>query len=168
MIKINRDRHRAAGLVAAGRHAHAALAFALLAGASLAAAADDVVVTGAWVRATVPGQPVAAAYLSIASARGATLTHVRSDAAGSVQMHSMSEDGGVMRMRELERLELPAGKTVRLAPAGTHLMLLQLTKPLRPGDSVALDLTVVDRAGVPQVVHAIAPVSTTAPAEASP
>ena len=163
MIKISRDCHRAAGW-----RASAALGFALLAGAGQAAAADDVVVTGAWIRATAPGQPVAAAYLSISSARGETLTQVRSDAAGSVQMHSMSEDGGVMRMRELDRLELPPGKTVHLAPAGTHLMLLQLAKPLRPGDSVALDLTVVDRAGVPRVVHAIAPVSTTAPAEARP
>ncbi len=152
----------------AGWHAHAALAFALLTGAGLAAAPDDVVVTGAWVRAMVPGQPVGAAYLSITSARGATLTHVRSDAAGSVQMHSMSEDGGVMRMRELERLDLPAGKTVRLAPAGTHLMLLQVTKPLRPGDSVALDLTVVDRAGVSKVVHAVAPVRASAPPEIKP
>src|SRR5206468_1204376 len=64
------------------------------------------------------------------------------------------------KMRELERLELPAGQTVRLAPSGTHLMLLQLKKPLRAGDSVALDLTVVDKAGRSHVVHAIAPVRT--------
>ncbi|WP_454728082.1 MULTISPECIES: copper chaperone PCu(A)C [Cupriavidus] len=135
---------------------------------SAAAATSDVVVTDAWARPTVPGQPVGAAYLSITSARGATLTGVQSDVAGTVQVHSMSQDGDVMRMRQLDRLALPAGKMVRLAPAGTHLMLLQLKKPLRPGDSVALDLMVVDQAGGQHVVHAIAPVRTTPPEEGKP
>jgi len=125
-----------------------------------AAGIDDVAVSDAWARATVPGQPVGAVYLSLTSAHGATLSGVRSDAAGSVQMHSMREEGGVMRMREVERLELPAGQTVRLAPSGTHLMLLQLKRPLRTGDSVALDMTLVDKAGRSHVVHAIAPVRT--------
>ena len=134
------------------------LVAALFGRAALAAGGDDVVVSSAWARATVPGQPVAAAYLSITSAHGAALTGVRSDAAGMVQMHSMSDDGGVMRMREIARLELPAGQTVRLAPSGTHLMLLQLKKPLRVGESVALDLTLVDQAGRTRVVHTTAPV----------
>src|SRR3989441_12376110 len=112
-----------------------------------AAGTDDVAVTDAWARATVPGQPVGAAYLNLTSARGATLTRISSDTAGTVQMHAMSEEGGVMRMRELERLELPAGQTVRLAPAGTHLMLLQMKKPLRAGESIALEVTLVDKAG---------------------
>jgi copper(I)-binding protein len=160
MNKTTPHRRWHASLIAAGRLACAALVAAALAGAGLAAAADDVVVTGAWARTTVPGQPVGAAYLDLTSTRGATLTRVSSDVAGAVQMHSMREDGGVMRMRELDRLELPAGQTVRLAPSGTHLMLLQLKHPLRAGDSVALDLTVVDKAGRSHVVHAIAPVRT--------
>lgn len=154
--------------LAACRCARATLAAAMLAGAGLAVAADDVVVSGAWVRATVPGQPVAAAYLNITSAHGAALAGVRSDVADTVQMHTMRDDGGVMRMRELERLELPAGQTVRLARSGTHLMLLQLKKPLRPGDMVALDFSVVDRAGALHVVRAMAPVRTAAPQEIKP
>ena len=150
------------------RCARKTLVAAMLAGVGLAMAADDVVVSGAWVRATVPGQPVAAGYLNITSAHGAALAGVRSDVADSVQMHTMHDDGGVMRMRELERLELPAGQTVRLAPSGTHLMLLQLKKPLRPGDTVALDLSVVDRAGARHVVRAMAPVRATAPQEIKP
>ena len=134
----------------------------------LPAAAADVAVTDAWALPTVPGQPVAGAYLSITSAHGATLTRVQSDAAGAVQAHEMSQDGDVMRMREVERLALPAGKTVRLAPGGTHLMLLQLKKPLRPGDSVTLDLTVVDEAGAQRVVRAIVPVKATPPQGAKP
>lgn len=137
-------------------------------GFAAAAATPDVVVTDAWARPTVPGQPVGAAYLSIMSAQGATLTGVQSDAAGTVQMHSMRQDGNVMRMRALDRLALPADQTVRLAPAGTHLMLLQLKKPLRPGDSVTLDLTVVDKGGGQHIVHAIAPVRATPPEEGKP
>ncbi len=136
----------------------ALVSLTLVGRAVLAACADDVTVTRAWARATVPGQPVAAAYLDISSAQGAVLTGVRSDAAGAVQMHSMRDDRGVMRMRELGRLELPAGQTVRLAPSGSHLMLLDLKRPLRTGDRIALDLTVVDRAGRSRIVHTIAPV----------
>lgn len=136
----------------------ALLGAALVSRAVPAAAPDDVAVTGAWARATVPGQPVAAAYLDISSAQGAVLTAVRSDAAGAVQMHSMRDDGGVMRMRELERLELPAGQTIRLAPSGTHLMLLELRRPLHIGDNITLDLTLVDKAGRSHIVHTIAPV----------
>lgn len=136
----------------------ALLGIALASGAVLAAGSDDVTVSRAWVRATVPGQPVAAAYLDMMSVQDAALTGVRSDAAGAVQMHSMRDDGGVMRMRELGRIELPAGQTVRLAPSATHLMLLELKRPLRVGDRIALDLTVVDKTGRSRVVHTIAPV----------
>ena len=136
----------------------ALLGIFLVSRGALAAGADDVAVSGAWARATVPGQPVAAAYLDILSRQGATLIGVRSDAAGAVQVHSMREDGGVMRMREVERLELPAGQTVRLAPSGTHLMLLDLKRPLRSGDSITLDLTLVDKAGRSRTVHTVAPV----------
>lgn len=136
----------------------ALLGIFLVSRGALAAGTDDVAVSGAWARATVPGQPVAAAYLDISSRQGATLVGVRSDAAGAVQVHSMRDGGGVMRMRQLDRLELPAGQTVRLAPSGTHLMLLDLKRPLRRGDSITLDLTVVDKAGRSRIVHTVAPV----------
>lgn len=167
MDELRHDRCRHAGVSTAVAHRHArallaALAFACT-GLAVSAAPVDVVVTGAWARPTVPGQPVGAAYFSITSVDGAALSLVQSDVAGTVQMHAMSQDGDVMRMRQVFRLALPAGETVKLAPSGIHLMLLQLKKPLRPGDSVALDLTVVDKAGDQHVVHAIAPVRATPP-----
>lgn len=140
----------------------AALAFACT-GFAVSAAPADVVVTGAWARSTVPGQPVGAAYVSITSVHDAALTLVQTDVAGTVQVHATSRDGDVMHMREVVRLALPAGKTVKLAPSGIHLMLLQLKKPLRPGDSVALEFTVVDKAGDQHVVRVIAPVRATPP-----
>ena len=163
MYKLPHHRRRLAGVTVAAalRLARVPLAVMALGCFGFAVASPPVVVvTNAWARPTVPGQTVGAAYLDLTSAHGATLALVQSDAAGTVQVHAMSNDGDVMRMREVDRLALPAGKTIRLAPSGMHLMLLQLKKPLRPGDSVALDLTVVDKAGGPHIVHAIAPVRT--------
>ena len=54
----------------------------------------------------------------------------------------MTNEGGVMRMRQLPKVELPAGETVKLAPNGVHLMLVDLKQPLRPGDKLPLVLSV--------------------------
>lgn len=123
-----------------------------------AVGAPDVIVANAWVRAPVPGQPVAAAYMEITSARGGTLQQIGTDAAGEVQVHSMRMEGDIMRMRQLRQLPLPAGQTTRLAPSGTHLMLLDLKRPLRPGAVVRFNLTVRDTRGQVRVIHAVAPV----------
>ena len=105
------------------------------------AAAEGVKVANAWVRAPVAGQKTAAAYLDLTSDRNLALVAAGSPAAGRVEMHSMTMDGGVMRMRALPRVDLPAGQTVRLAPGGTHLMLLELKQPLKPGDKLPLILS---------------------------
>ncbi len=101
-----------------------------------------VTVENAWARATVPGQKVAAVYLDIRSDEPAKLVGVRSPAASSAEIHSMSNDAGVMRMRRLQRLDLPAGQTVRLAPSGNHIMLLDIKQPLQPGARVPVVLIV--------------------------
>lgn len=72
----------------------------------------------------------------------AVLLAVDSPLAAKVQLHSMSMDGGVMRMRALESIDLPAGKTVKLAPGGLHVMLFDIKHPLKEGDKVALTLTI--------------------------
>jgi periplasmic copper chaperone A len=110
---------------------------------SLVDAAQPVVeVTGAWVRATVPGQQVAGAYLTIRSARAAKLIGVKSPVAKSAEIHSMSNDGGVMRMRKLDGLALPAEERVALEPGGNHIMLLDIKRQLQPGEKVQIALTV--------------------------
>ena len=105
-------------------------------------AADDMKVVQAWARATAPGQQVAGAYLKITSAVPAKLIAASSPVAGSVEIHSMRLEGGIMKMRQLRDLDLPANKTVKLEPGGLHLMLLDLKTPLKPGDRVPLRLTV--------------------------
>ena len=144
----------------------ALLCAVLAAGPLPAAAGVAITISHAWARATVAGQPVGAAYLDIASDHNAALVEMRSDAAASVELHAMSSDGEIMRMRHVEKLPLPAGETVRLAPGGTHLMLLELKRPLRAGESIGIDLVVSDAAGRRRTVHARVPVRTSAPSEA--
>lgn len=123
-----------------------AFASALIAGAALltsAAWAQSVKVANAWVRAPAPGQKTAAAYVELTSDSNAALVAAGSPAAQRVELHSMTMDGGVMRMRALPRIELPAGQTVKLGPAGgMHVMLVDLKQPLKAGDKVPLVLSV--------------------------
>ena len=111
------------------------LAFASSAGA-------QVVVEGAWVRATAPGQPVAAAYMKITSAQPTALVAVSTPVTARAEIHQMKMEGGIMKMRPVTRLELLPGKAVELEPGGYHLMLMNITKPLRPGESVPITLVV--------------------------
>lgn len=105
-------------------------------------AGAQVTVEDAWVRATVPGQPVAAAYLKIRSAQTAKLVAVRAPVTARAEIHEMRMEGGIMRMRPVTRLALPAGKTVELKPGGYHLMLMDIVKPLRPGEVVPITLVI--------------------------
>jgi copper(I)-binding protein len=98
-------------------------------------------ISGAWVRATVPGQEVAAAYMKIRSPFDSELVAVTSELATQVEIHSMNMEDGMMQMRRLEKLHLPANETVSLEPAGYHLMLLELRKPLNKGEKLPLKLT---------------------------
>ena len=107
----------------------------------------SVAVLDAWARANAPGQTVGAAYMTLISAQDSTMVKVESDIAGTVEIHSMSMDNGVMKMRMLEELPLPAGKAEKLAPGGFHLMLFDLKKPLTAGESINLTLTFRDNAG---------------------
>jgi len=115
--------------------------FLALAGLLVACNAKaDVEITNAWVRANAPGQSVGAAYLTLKSSQYSTFVFAETPAAGSVEIHSMSMDNGVMKMRMLEELPLKAGKAEKLAPGGFHLMLLDLKKPLKAGEKVTLIL----------------------------
>ena len=117
-------------------------AIASFAGPAAAADADRrVKVANAWVRAPAPGQKTASAYLDVTTVRDAVLVAAASPAASRVEMHSSSVEGGVMRMRSLPRIELKAGQTVKLAPGGTHFMLLD-AKPMKVGEKVPLTLSV--------------------------
>lgn len=111
------------------------------------AAYAEVTISNAWARATKPGQEVGAAYMTLKSDSAARLIKVESQMAGTVEIHQMSMNNGVMKMRMMQALDLPAGKVVELAPGGFHLMLFDLKKPLAPGDQVDMLLTLKGKKG---------------------
>ena len=120
--------------------------------------ASNIKVTEAWVRASAPGQTVGAAYMTLTSAKNATLINVKTVAAGSVEIHSMSMDNGVMKMRMLEKLDLVAGKPYKLAPGGFHFMLFDLKQPLKAGQTIDFILRVKDKTNKISSIKVIAPV----------
>jgi copper(I)-binding protein len=105
--------------------------------------AGDLVITQAWSRATPGGARVAGGYLTIQN-KGAAADRLiggSADAAGKVQVHEMATSNGVMTMRPLDKgLSIEPGKTVKFAPGGYHLMLLDLKSPLKQGDKVPVTL----------------------------
>lgn len=102
----------------------------------------EVVVTDAWVRGTVAQQTATGAYMRLRADRDARVVEVRSPDAGMAQVHEMSMAQGRMTMGPVDSLALPAGKVVELKPGGYHIMLMQLKRPLKEGESVALSLVV--------------------------
>jgi len=118
----------------------ASLAFALSAHA-------EVTVTNAWARGMVPGQKSTAAYLTLKSTEDAKVVSVASPAARRAQLHTSMIMSGVAHMDALEALALPAGKSVELKPGADHVMLIDMPRPLHPGDNLPLVLTIVDAKG---------------------
>lgn len=105
--------------------------------------AGDLVITQAWSRATPGGAKIAGGFLTIEN-KGAAPDRLISgsgDIAGKVEIHEMAMNNGVMTMRPLDKgLAIEPGKTVKLAPGGYHLMLMDLKQPLKQGDTVPLTL----------------------------
>ncbi len=113
--------------------------------------AKPVQIQQAWARATAPGQSVGAAYMTLVHHENITLIAADSNAAGSVEIHSMEMKNGIMKMRMLEELPIKAGKAVKLGPGGLHLMLFDLQKPLKVGEKIELTLCFKDKQG--EVTH---------------
>lgn len=107
----------------------------------------EVTVKDAWIRGIAPGQRATGAFMQLASPTGTALVAVTTPAAKASEIHTMSMDNGVMRMRAIPSLPVPAGQTVELKPGGYHVMLLDLTGPLQEGTTVPLTLTFSDAAG---------------------
>jgi copper(I)-binding protein len=113
----------------------------VFAGGAMAQSQSQSVTVGApWVRGTVAGQKATGAFMELTSSSEVTLVSAASPAAGIVEVHEMKMDDGVMRMRAVSRLALPAGVTVQLKPGSYHVMLMDLKQPLKKGNTVALTL----------------------------
>lgn len=94
-----------------------------------------------YARPTREGQSVAGGYLKLTNKGVADrLVSARSLAADAAELHSMTMDGDVMKMRQVDAIELATGQTVELKPGGYHLMLMGLKAPLKAGDQIPLTL----------------------------
>lgn len=107
-------------------------------------------------RPTRPGQPSGAAYVSIDNRGNASdrLIGASSPVAGKTEIHTMSMEDNVMRMREVDAITIDAGAKIVMRPgAGYHLMLLELKKPLKAGEQFPLTLRFANAGEVPVTVE---------------
>ena len=105
-----------------------------------------------WARATPPGASVGGGFATVrnAGAEADKLIGASSPEADRVELHVMSMDNGVMRMRQAPSFEVPARGELTLKPGGKHLMFLGLKRPLGPGEKVPVKLR-FEKAGEVQV-----------------
>ena len=115
---------------------------------SRAAAADGIMITDAFARASAGAAKNAAAFMTLKnhSGRDDHLVAVRAARARKAELHTHIHDQGVMRMRPVARITVPAGAAATLKPGGDHVMLMGLTAPLKKGDTLSLTL-VFEHAG---------------------
>ncbi|MDR2127697.1 MAG: copper chaperone PCu(A)C [Burkholderiaceae bacterium] len=129
-----------------------------LAAAAVAAQTQQVVVKDAWARATVAQQKATGVFMQLAASQDARLLSGASPVAAAVEIHEMTMNGDVMKMRALpDGLALPAGKTVELKPGGLHIMLIDLKQQIQPGDVVPLTLVIETRDGQRETLQVHAP-----------
>jgi copper(I)-binding protein len=127
--------------------------------------AGDLVISQAWSRATPGGAKTGGGYLTIENKGSAPdrLIGASADVAGEVEVHEMSVKDGVMTMRPLEKgLTIDPGKTVKLAPGGNHLMMMNLKSPLKQGDKLPVTLQ-FEKAGKVAVTLDVQGVGASAP-----
>ena len=132
------------------------------------AAPGPIEVTQAWSRATPGGAPVGAGYLALTN-RGAEADRLiggSTEIAGRIEVHEMSMDNGVMKMRELAGgLEVKPGQTVTLKPGGHHLMLMGLKRGLKEGERFKAQLEFA-KAGKTEVEFVVQGMGAAAPGAA--
>ncbi len=109
-------------------------------------ASDEVTITDPYVRAVPPGQKISAAFLQLDNASDTmqSIVSASSPAAEVVELHTHIHDNGMMKMRRIEKIDIPAkGQTV-LKPGGLHIMLINLKNNLKPGQEVSVTLKFSD------------------------
>jgi copper(I)-binding protein len=156
--------------LAARRHPHSGLfnmkrlilSALVLASAATGALAHDyklgsLVINHPWSRATPKGAPVAGGYMKITNTGTSPdrLVGGSSESSQRFQLHEMTTDGGVMKMRELANgVEIPPGATVELKPGGYHIMMMGLSQPFEKGKRVKGSLT-FEKAGKVDIEFAV-------------
>ena len=119
----------------------AVVALLVLGVAAVARASDAPVATGAWARATPPGADTAAVYVTLSAGKTADrLVGASTARASMAHLHAVEESGGLTRMRPLDGLDVPVGKSVVLEPQRAHIMLMGIDKAFVAGEHFSMTL----------------------------
>jgi len=119
-------------------------------------------VNNAWARATAGKADTGVAYVAIQSPTADRLVSLSTPVAKKAELHTMSMQGMVMKMRPLPGLDIPARQPVTLKPGGDHIMLMGLNQPLRAGQTFPLTLD-FEKAGSRTVTVTVEKAGATAP-----
>lgn len=116
------------------------------------AGAAPITIENAWARATPGTITTGGAYMTLVDhgTSADRLVGVATPVAGKAELHVMSEDNGIMKMRPVDAIAVEPGKPTELKPGGYHVMLIDLKQPLKEGDSFPMTLT-FEKAGTIQV-----------------
>ena len=109
---------------------------------------DNLQIDHPWTRASLGGTKTGAVYMTVTNdgTTDARLIAAHTDLAKKVELHTNIDTDGVMKMQQVEAIEIPAGETTKIAPGGFHIMLMGLKETFKKGDSFPVTL-VFDKAG---------------------
>jgi len=142
-----------------------AFAASLVAASAALSQPSQLEVNSAWAAATPGKAENGAAYVTIQSPTADRLVSASSPVAKNAEVHTMSMQGMVMKMRPVAGLDIPAGQPVTLKPGGEHIMLMGLNQPLQEGRSFPLTLD-FEKAGPRTVTVTVEKAGSRAPAAA--
>ena len=113
---------------------------------AFAAQADNIEVNNPFAREVPPGAPASASFMTLKNSSNETIKITSADSAVSkvVELHTHTNDNGVMRMRQIPFIEIPANGTTELKPGGLHIMLIGPHEPLKKGQTVKVTLQFED------------------------
>jgi copper(I)-binding protein len=104
--------------------------------------ADNLQITGAWIKNLPMTVPVRAGYMNISNnqTQAVTIVSLQSNSFENIEVHQTIESEGMMSMRPVDTLLIPAGGTLQLTPGGFHLMMMMPLEELKPGQKVIVTL----------------------------
>jgi copper(I)-binding protein len=113
---------------------------------SFSFAAESIEIHDPYARAVPPGQPNSAAFMQLQNTTQTDLAVIAAQSSVSevTELHTHTDVDGVMQMRQVDSITVPAGETTELKPGGLHIMLIGLKQPLADGDQIDLTLSFSD------------------------
>jgi len=110
--------------------------------------AEAPTVSGVWSRAMPPSAPTGAVYFTLNNPgqQQDRLIGAQTPRAGKTELHTHVHEGDIMRMEQIDSVEIPAGGQAEFKPGGNHVMMFELKEPLVAGDTFPLTL-ILEHAG---------------------